>query len=48
MFADTAFAPDKNDDGDLIVMLRADRLCDYVAHPPVPMQDDETTAKRVA
>ena len=32
-FADTAFAPDAAVDGELIVMLRADRLCTHLVRP---------------
>ena len=32
-FADTAFAPDSNDDSELVVMLRADRLCTDLVRP---------------
>jgi len=35
MFADTAFAPDSNDDGELIVLLRADRLCERLSSGPM-------------
>jgi hypothetical protein len=48
LFADTAFAPDKNEDGELIIMLRADRLCEHLADIAPAAPAAPATAKRVA
>lgn len=52
LFADTAFAPDKNDDGELIILLRADRLCEHLADirpaAPAPAARNGAAPKRVA
>jgi hypothetical protein len=48
LFADTAFAPDKNDDGDLIVMLRADRLCEHLCEVQSAAPRVAAPSKRVA